>query len=156
MQKCLFLDRDGVINEDQGYTYKIEPFVFKEGIFDLCRKYLEEGFVIIIVTNQSGIGRGYYTEEDFHKLTNWMKGRFLEEKIAITEVFYCPHHVDGIGKYKKDCHDRKPNPGMILRAAKKYNIDLKQSVLIGDKETDIEAARRAGVGKTIFVKSSLP
>ena len=151
MQKCLFLDRDGVINEDQGYTHKIEDFVFRKGIFDLCRDYLKKDFIIVIVTNQSGIGRGYYTEGDFHKLTDWMKDRFLDEGIKITDVFFCPYHVDGIGKYKKDSNDRKPNPGMILRATEKHNIDLKNSVLIGDKETDIEAAKRAGVGKAILV-----
>jgi D-glycero-D-manno-heptose 1,7-bisphosphate phosphatase len=151
MQKCLFLDRDGVINEDRGYVYKIEEFVFREGIFDLCREYISKGFIIIIVTNQSGICHEYYTEEDFHKLTNWMKERFLEESIVITDVFFCPYHPDGVGKYKKESIYRKPNPGMILDEASKYNIDLKNSVLIGDKETDIEAGKTAGVEENILI-----
>lgn len=152
MKKCLFLDRDGVINEDRGYVHKVEDFVFKAGIFELCKDYISKGFIIIVVTNQSGIGRGYYTEEDFHVLTDWMKQQFLNEGITLTDVFYCPYHPDGLGKYKEDSFNRKPNPGMILEAAEKYNIDLKSSVLIGDRETDMEAGKRAGVGENILYK----
>jgi D-glycero-D-manno-heptose 1,7-bisphosphate phosphatase len=152
MKKCLFLDRDGVINEDRGYVHNVEDFVFKAGIFELCKDYVSKGFIIIVVTNQSGIGRGYYTEEDFHVLTDWMKQQFLNEGITLTDVFYCPYHPDGLGKYKEDSFNRKPNPGMILEAAEKYNIDLKNSVLIGDRETDMEAGKRAGVGKNILYR----
>lgn len=151
MQKCLFLDRDGVINEDYGYVYKIKDFVFKKDIFELCKKYLSGGFIIIIITNQSGIGRGYYTEKDFYKLTDWMKQQFLKKGIIITDVFFCPYYEKGIDKYKKGFENRKPNPGMILKAAKKYNIDLANSVLIGDRKTDIEAGENAGIGNNILI-----
>lgn len=146
MNKALFLDRDGVINVEKNYVYKIEDFEFIEGIFELVRSYQEKGFLIIVITNQSGIGRGYYTEEDFHKLNNWMIEQFKQKGIIITEVYYCPYHpTHGKGEYLKDSFDRKPNPGMILKAQEKYDIDLSQSVLIGDKESDIEAGRNAGI-----------
>ena len=146
MNKALFLDRDGVINVEKNYVYKIEDFEFIDGIFELAKSYQEKGFLIIVITNQAGIGRGYYTEEDFHKLNNWMIEQFKQRGIEITEVYYCPYHpTHGIGEYLKDSYDRKPNPGMILKAQEKYNIDLSQSILIGDKESDIEAGRNAGI-----------
>lgn len=153
MNKALFLDRDGVINVEKNYVYKIEDFEFIDGIFELVKSYQENGFLIIVITNQAGIGRGYYTEEDFHKLNNWMIEQFKQRGIKITEVYYCPYHpTHGIGEYLKDSFDRKPNPGMILKAQDKYKIDLSQSVLIGDKESDIEAGERVGVNKLILVK----
>jgi len=116
--KALILDRDGVVNLDKDYVYRIEDFEFIDGIFNLCRDAAAQGYLIFIITNQSGIGRGYYTEADFHALTDWMKARFHEEGVTITQVYFCPYHpVHGIGKYKQDSNDRKPNPGMILRAA---------------------------------------
>ncbi len=147
VNRALFLDRDGVINHDAGYTSSIENFNFIGGIFDLCRAAKQLGYLIIVVTNQAGIGRGYYSEEDFLKLTEWMCERFKAEGAMITEVFYCPYHLEhGVGEYKKESFDRKPNPGMILRAAEKYNIDLAQSIMIGDKDSDMQAANNAGVG----------
>ncbi len=147
VNRALFLDRDGVINHDAGYTSSIENFNFIDGIFDLCRKAKQLGYLIIVVTNQAGIGRGYYSEEDFLKLTEWMCERFKAEGAPITEVFYCPYHPEhGLGEYRKDSFDRKPNPGMILNAAKKYKIDLGHSIMIGDKESDMQAAIKAGVG----------
>jgi D-glycero-D-manno-heptose 1,7-bisphosphate phosphatase len=137
--KALFLDRDGVINIDKGYVHKIEDFEFIEGIFDLCKSYQDKGYLIIVITNQAGIARGYYTEEDFLKLSEWMKKEFAKKNVIITDIFYCPHHPDFTG----ECECRKPKPGMILEAAKKYNIDLSKSILIGDKITDIEAGKRA-------------
>jgi D-glycero-D-manno-heptose 1,7-bisphosphate phosphatase len=147
INRALFLDRDGVINHDGGYTSSIENFNFIDGIFDLCREAKQLGYLIIVVTNQAGIGRGYYTEEDFLKLTDWMCEHFKAEGAPITEFFYCPYHPEhGVGEYKKDSYDRKPNPGMILRAAEKYKIDLAQSIMIGDKDSDMQAASKAGVG----------
>ena len=145
--RALFLDRDGVINHDSGYTSSTENFQFIEGIFDLCRAAKQLGYLIIVVTNQAGIGRGYYTEADFLKLTEWMCKQFEAEGAPLTEVFYCPYHPEhGVGEYKKDSFDRKPNPGMILRAAEKYNLDLALSIMIGDKDSDMQAASKAGVG----------
>jgi D-glycero-D-manno-heptose 1,7-bisphosphate phosphatase len=156
MQKtALFLDRDGVINYDKGYTYSADDFHFIDGIFELCRAAKQRGYLLIVVTNQAGIGRGYYTEQDFLNLTDWMKQCFIEQSVPLTDVFYCPYHPEfGIGEYKKDSPDRKPNAGMLLRAAEKYQIDLLKSVMIGDKETDMLAAKYAGVGIRCFYATS--
>lgn len=145
--QALFLDRDGVINHDSGYTSDVENFYFIDGIFDVCRAARRLGYLLIVVTNQAGIGRGYYSEKDFSVLTKWMCEQFESEGAPITDVFYCPFHpVYGIGDYKSDSFDRKPNPGMLLQAAKIYNLDLKRSVMIGDKSSDMQAALNAGVG----------
>jgi D-glycero-D-manno-heptose 1,7-bisphosphate phosphatase len=145
--RALFLDRDGVINHDSGHTSDIENFKFISGIFDVCRAARKLKYLTIVVTNQSGIGRGYYSEKDFSILTKWMCNQFELEGAPITDVFYCPFHpVHGIGNYKTDSFDRKPNPGMLLKAAKLYNLNLRRSIMIGDKSTDIQAALNAGVG----------
>lgn len=144
MNKALFLDRDGVINTEIDYLYKIEDFEFIEGIFDLCKYYADLGFIIVVVTNQSGIARGYYDEKDFNSLTAWMIEEFLKHGIQIKKVYFCPHHPDVSG----ECGCRKPNPGMLLEACEEFDIDLKNSVLIGDKERDIEAGLNAGLRET--------
>lgn len=145
--RALFLDRDGIINHDDGYTSRAEDFKFIEGIFDLCRAAKQSDYLLIVVTNQAGIGRGYYSAPDFLALTAWMCGRFEAEGAPITEVFFCPDHPEhGIGPYRKDSFDRKPNPGMLLRAAERHRISLQDSIMIGDKESDMQAAKRAGVG----------
>lgn len=140
---ALFLDRDGVINIEKNYLYKIEDFEFVEGIFDLCRHYEQQGYLIIVVTNQSGIARGYYGEEDFATLTAWMKERFEQEGVTITHVYHCPHHPQISGP----CQCRKPHPGMLNDAVQTYRIDAAASLLVGDAERDIEAAVTAGVAK---------
>lgn len=145
--RALFLDRDGVINHDAGYTSSAENFRFIEGIFDLCRAARRSGYQVIVVTNQAGIGRGYYSEQDFFTLTEWMRERFETEGAPIADVFHCPYHPEnGVGYYKKDSFDRKPNPGMLLRAAKKHGLDLGGSIMIGDKDSDMQAASKAGIG----------
>jgi len=155
-KKSLFLDRDGVVNVDLDYVSKPSQVVFIEGVFDLCRYAIKKDYLIFIITNQSGIGRGYYTERDFIFLTKWMKHIFEKEKCPITKVFYCPYHpVYGIGKYKRDSQFRKPNPGMILRAQKRYDVDLQNSVLIGDKKTDIEAGLSAGIRLNILFSQNM-
>jgi D-glycero-D-manno-heptose 1,7-bisphosphate phosphatase len=144
--RALFLDRDGVINYDSGYTSSAENFRFIEGIFDLCRTAKRLGYLLIVVTNQAGIGRGYYSEQDFLTLTDWMLERFEAEGAPLNDVFYCPYHpVHGIGRYKKDSICRKPNPGMLLVAAKKYKLDMGSSIMIGDRDSDMQAAGKAGV-----------
>jgi len=146
-KRALFLDRDGVINHDAGYTSRVENLRLIDGIFDLCREATQSGYLLIVVTNQAGIGRGYYSEEEFLALTEWMCDRFKLEGVPITDVFYCPFHPEhGVGDYKKDSFDRKPNPGMLLRAAEKYGIDMSHSIMIGDKDSDMQAACKAGVG----------
>ncbi len=146
--KCaLFLDRDGVINHDSGYTSRAENFRFIDGIFELCCVAQRLGYLLIVVTNQAGIGRGYYSEQEYFALTDWMRERFETEGAPITDVFYCPYHSEyGVGYYKKDSFDRKPNPGMFLRAMEKHDLDMKRSIMIGDKDSDMQAAIKAGVG----------
>ena len=146
--KAIFLDRDGVINIDKQYVSKIEDFEFTEGIFDLLKYFQDLGYLLIVITNQSGIGRGYYTLEDFKTLTEWKLSRLSAEGIMIHEVYYCPHSPESL------CSCRKPSPEMLLRAKEKYDIDMRNSWMVGDKGTDIEAGKKAGVGKTVFIASS--
>ena len=149
--KALFLDRDGTINIEKNYVYKIEDFEFIDGIFELIKSYQEKGFLIFIITNQAGIARGYYTEKDYKALTDWMIKQFRKKGINITKVYHCPHHPEITGS----CNCRKPNPGMILDAIKEFNIDPVNSVLIGDKKSDILAGKRAGLGKNIYIQDLL-
>lgn len=149
--KALFLDRDGVINFDYGYVCRIDNFHFIEGIFTLCQKAQELGYLIIIVTNQSGIARGYYTEKEFLELSAWVEKQFHNHGIYISKTYYCPYHLEGvIESYRKDSEDRKPNPGMILKAISNFNIDANKSILIGDKGGDIQAAKNAKLAKSIL------
>lgn len=144
--KALFLDRDGVINVDKHHVYRIEDCEFVDGIFDLCREYKKQGYLIIVVTNQAGIAKGVYTEEDYFKFRDYVHEEFEKQRCAIDAEYYCPYHTEAtIDKYRKNSYDRKPNPGMLLKAASDYNIDLSKSILIGDKESDIEAGIAAGV-----------
>lgn len=152
--KAFFLDRDGVINIDHGYVCDVESFEFTPGVFEACQQIVKHGFEIIIVTNQAGIGRGYYTEEQYESLTKWMLEQFAEHQISIKDVRYCPHHAThGQGEYLKDCYSRKPNPGMIEGASKEHNIDLNSSVLVGDKFSDIQAGQRAGIPCLYLIQS---
>ncbi len=144
---ALFLDRDGVINIEKNYLHKIEDVEFVDGIFELCRHFQDLGYLIIVVTNQSGIARGMYTEKDFEILSAWMIEKFKNENVEITCIYHCPHHPDFSG----ECECRKPKPKMLLDAQKDYNIDMKKSLMIGDSERDIEAAIRAGVGQTALL-----
>ena len=143
MSKALFLDRDGTINVDYGYVHEPDRFVFIDGIFDFCRRAQDFGYLIIVITNQSGIERGYFTEEDFDVITKHMIDKFAENGVIVTDVFHCPS-LSG--------PDRKPEPGMFLKARAKYDIDMTVSVNIGDRARDLEAGRRAGVGKNILFK----
>jgi len=145
--KTIFLDRDGVINKDLGYLYRIDDFEFIEGVFDACYFFNEQGFKIIIISNQSGIGRGYYSEKDYHKLNDWMLAQFNKENIKILDTYYCPHSPESL------CECRKPKPGMLLKAKNKYSINMKKSWIIGDRDTDIKAANLAGITNTILVRS---
>lgn len=138
------MDRDGVVNVDTDYLYRKEEFEFIDGIFELCTAYQAKGYLIVIVTNQSGIARGRYSEADFAHLSAWMVGEFGKRGIKIAGVYHCPHHPDVTGR----CSCRKPEPGMLLQAAQEFGIDLEHSLMIGDKERDIAAAHRAGVKET--------
>lgn len=137
MHKALFLDRDGVINVDFGYVHDPADVVFIDGIFDFCRIAQERGYLIIIVTNQSGIARGIFTEEDFLRTMDYIKQAFAQKGVGITDVLYCPYLTG---------EDRKPRPGMFLRAQAKWDIDMGSSVSVGDSERDVVAGQEAGVG----------
>ena len=148
--KALFMDRDGVINVDKNYVYKIADCEFIEGIFDFCREAKEEGYKLIVITNQAGIAKNKYSKVDYFNLRDYIHKTFSQKGCALDAEYYCPYHPEAIiQEYKKDSYDRKPNPGMILKAAKDFNIDLEQSILIGDKESDIESAQKAGIGTSI-------
>lgn len=145
-RKALFLDRDGVINVEKNYVCRIEDFEFLPGIFDLCTLAMRLGYRLVIITNQAGIGRGYYSEADYQRLTDWMLDEFRTRGIEIDRVYHCPYHpMAGIGEYRRDSFDRKPNPGMILQARDELGLDLCRSVMVGDKDSDIEAGIAAGV-----------
>lgn len=145
--KTIFLDRDGVINKEVGYLHKIEDFEFINGVFDACLYFQSLGYQIIIVTNQSGIARGYYNESDFHVVNNWMLAKFKNNNINILDVFFCPHGPES------NCECRKPKPGMFNQANNKHGINMEKSWMIGDKEADVQAANTAGIKNTILVKS---
>jgi D-glycero-D-manno-heptose 1,7-bisphosphate phosphatase len=146
--KALFLDRDGVINIDHGYVGRIEDFQFVEGVLPMIRLAQEAGYLPIVVTNQSGIGRGYYTREDFEAVTRYMIEKMREAGIEISreQVFFCPHAPE------EGCACRKPRPGMLLEAKERFGLDMEASWMIGDKASDIEAARAAGVGRRILIR----
>ena len=150
MNKALFLDRDGVINVEKDYLYKVEDFEFIDGIFELCKHFQDAGYVIFVVTDQSGIDRGYYSDDDFKKLSSWMLDEFLQREIKITKVYHCPYHPDISGEH--EC--RKPNPGMLLEAKNTFDIDMQNSLMIGDKERDIEAGINAGLKRNYFFDAS--
>jgi len=149
MRKALFLDRDGVINVDKVHVFSKDDFEFTPGIFDLCRKFSEGGYIIIVITNQAGIAKGLYTEGDYKILTEWMVSQFAEKGVTISKVYHCSHHPDITGP----CDCRKPNPGMIFQAIKDFDLEIDQCVLIGDKESDLEAGRRAGIPEKNLILS---
>ena len=158
MQKrAVFLDRDGVINVNHGYVHDVESFKFIDGIFEVARAAHDRGYTLIVVTNQSGIGRGYYSEQQFNNLTEWMCNEFLSEGAPIEKVYFSPFHpTAGIGAYRKDDISRKPHPGMIHQAQSEMNLHLKSSILIGDNAIDIQAGIAAGVGLNILFAQKKP
>ena len=157
MNKAVFLDRDGVINHDHAYVSKIEDFEFIDGVFEACQQFINQGYMIIVVTNQSGIGRGYYSEQDFNHLTDWMKSEFAKRDVPITQVYFCPHHPKkALPEYLKECDCRKPMPGMLNQAIKQFDIDVMQSIMVGEKISDLQAAQAAGIKTKILVKAGKP
>jgi D-glycero-D-manno-heptose 1,7-bisphosphate phosphatase len=145
--RALFLDRDGVINVDRGYVHRPEDFEFVDGVFSVVHRAAELGLCTVVVTNQAGIARGFYSESDFESLTRWMCRRFSAEGAPLTAVYHCPYHAEGLGQWRVADHpDRKPNPGMLKRAISELSLDARRSLLVGDQETDILAARSAELG----------
>ncbi|MFN2925952.1 D-glycero-beta-D-manno-heptose 1,7-bisphosphate 7-phosphatase [Lachnospiraceae bacterium YH-ros2228] len=145
LSKAVFLDRDGTINVEKQYLYKKEEFEFLPGVLDGLKLLQKAGYLLVIVTNQSGIARGYYSEDQFHDLNNWMLSKLEEYGITITKVYYCPHHPNAIvEKYKMDCECRKPKLGMYQKAVQEYGIDLNNSYAIGDKIRDCAICKDSG------------
>jgi D-glycero-D-manno-heptose 1,7-bisphosphate phosphatase len=154
---ALFLDRDGVLNEDQGYVHRWDDFRWIEGAREAVAAFNQAGWLVIVVTNQSGVGRGYYTEDDMHALHGRMTEELAQAGGHIDAFYHAPQHPEAaVEAYRHpDPPDRKPNPGMILRALAEWPIDRERSVLIGDKVSDMEAATRAGVRGVLFPGGNL-
>lgn len=146
MNKAIILDRDGTINIEKDYLHKVEDFEFEEGVIEGLKILADLGYIFVVVTNQSGIARGYYTEDDLHVLNTYI-GKVLEkEGIKIEKFYYCPHHLEkGVGKYRVDCECRKPKPGMLEEAIKEFDIDREKSFMVGDNISDIQAGINANV-----------
>ena len=146
-RSALFLDRDGVINVDRGFVSRRTDFEWQPGIFDVARTAIGLGMTLVVVTNQSGIGRGYYTEADYQAVTAYMRERFAQEDAPLAAVYYCPFHPEAERpEYRAAAHPwRKPRPGMLLAARDELGLDLSRSALIGDRWIDIEAGAAAGV-----------
>ena len=155
-KSAVFLDRDGVINKDLGYVFKIDDVEWISGSIEAIKLLNKKNFLVFVVTNQSGVARNFYSENDVNKLHRWMKNILKEKNAIINEFSYCPHHPDAINKkYRKEGNCRKPNPGMIDKIIKNWQIDRKSSFLIGDNDTDIEAAYKAKINGYKFTSNNL-
>ena len=152
--KTIFLDRDGVINKDAGYVGKWADFHFLPGVVDALRILMEKRFQIIIVTNQSGIARGYYTESEYLDLEKMIEDHLSQLGITITATYYCPHYPSGlVPEYSIECQCRKPKTGMLTRAAEEHSIDFSKSIMIGDKKSDMQAAQSVGIQNAYLIQS---
>jgi len=151
---AVFLDRDGVINQDTGYVSCVDDFHFIDGTIEALQILKKKGYCLVVVTNQSGIARGYFTEEQFMSLTEWMDWSLADRDVDLDGIYFCPHHpTAGVGEYRQECTCRKPAPGMLLDAAKDLKIDLANSYMVGDKAGDLQAAKAAGVGHKVLVRT---
>lgn len=150
---ALFLDRDGVINEDLGHVHRVEDFHFLPDVLVSCRKVYLAGYHLVVVTNQAGIAKGYYSVEDFENLSRWMSVQFRDAGAPLSGIYYCPHHPDGsVRKFRMTCDCRKPAPGLLLQARRELAIDMKRSILVGDKNSDVLAGQAAGIGHCYSVR----
>jgi D-glycero-D-manno-heptose 1,7-bisphosphate phosphatase len=154
MKRAVFLDRDGVINRDRGYVHRWEDFEFLPGVLAAARRLVEREWTLVVVTNQSGIARGYFTEETYRALTRRMTEVFTVQGAPLAGVYHCPHHPEGrVAALAVACDCRKPAPGMFLRASDELGLSLPDSVMVGDKPSDVVAARNAGVGRSFLIRS---
>ena len=154
MRRAAFIDRDGVINEELDYVHRVEDFHILPGVVDGLRLLAESGFALVVVTNQAGIAKGYYTEQDFQHLTAHMRTAFKAQGVELAAVYHCAHHPDGVVPgLSGPCDCRKPQPGMLFQAARDLGLDLARSVMVGDKPSDTQAGRAAGVAWTVLVES---
>ena len=156
MNKAIFLDRDGTLNIDHGYVHEIDNFKFIDGTIDALRELKKMGYMLVLVTNQSGIARSYFSEEQFLQLTEWMDWSLAEQDVDLDGIYYCPHHPEGKGEYKEDCDCRKPKSGMLLQAIKELKIDPTQSIMVGDKVEDLKAGIGAKVKMNVLVRTGKP
>ncbi len=152
MKRAVFIDRDGTINREKKYLYLVDEFEFIPGAPEAIRLLNEAGFLVVVVTNQSGVARGYYTEEDVHLLHRHIASQLEMSGARVDCWQICPHHPSGRGSYALPCRCRKPLPGMLLEAARRFDVDLASSIMIGDKLVDMEAGRLAGC-RTILVRT---
>ena len=153
---ALFLDRDGVINVDHNYVYRAENFEWIEGAAEAIRAFNQRNWWVFVVTNQSGIARGYYTEEQMQELHVWLGQELAARDAKIDRIYHCPYHEDGtIDRYRRDSFDRKPKPGMLIQAMTDFPVEKERSFLIGDKQADLEAAKAAGIRGFMFTGGNL-
>ena len=156
-QKAIFLDRDGTINVDHGYVHEIDNFEFIDGVIDAMRELKKMGFALVVVTNQSGIARGKFTEAQFETLTEWMDWSLADRDVDLDGIYYCPHHPQGsVEEFRQVCDCRKPHPGMLLSARDYLHIDMAASYMVGDKLEDMQAAAAANVGTKVLVRTGKP
>jgi D-glycero-D-manno-heptose 1,7-bisphosphate phosphatase len=156
MKPALFLDRDGVLNKDVEYAYRPDQIEWTEGAFEAVKMANEAGYRVFVVTNQSGIGRGMFTEQDVKDLHHWMADEMRKHKARIDGFFYCPHHAtEGKGAYQVDCNCRKPKPGLLVQAMERFPTRKMGSFLVGDKERDLQAAKAAGIDAHLYTDGSL-
>lgn len=156
MKKAIFLDRDGTLNIDYGYVHEIEQFQFIEGSIEALQQLKAMGYLLVLVTNQSGIARGYFSEAQFLQLTEWMDWSLADRDVDLDGIYYCPHHIEGKGEYLQDCDCRKPKSGMLLQAIKDLQIDPEHSFMIGDKLEDLLAGKGANIKTNILVRTGKP
>lgn len=154
-RRAIFLDRDGVINVNHGYVHTIAETEWVPGIFDLCQVATRAGYALVVVTNQAGIARGYYSDAQFRDYMCWVHGQFEEKGAPLLATWYCPHHPEaGVGVLRVECECRKPKPGMIVAACETLGISASESILIGDQQSDLDAARAAGVRESFKIDPS--
>lgn len=154
---AIFLDRDGTLNVDHGYVSDIDHFQFIDGAIEALRLLKQRGFLLVLVTNQSGIARGYFSEDDFLQLTEWMDWSLADRGVDLDGIYYCPHHPQAtVDAWRQTCNCRKPQPGMLLEAQQALGIDMARSVMVGDRLADIDAGWAAGVGTTVLVRTGKP
>lgn len=153
-RKAAFIDRDGVLNEERAFVHRAEDFTFLPGAIEALRELKAAGYLLVIVTNQSGIARGLYSEADYLALTEHVRQQLAAQGIGLDAVEYCPHLPDApVARYRVECACRKPKPGMLRRAIQALAIDPAASFLVGDRQSDVEAGRAAGINRCFLVRT---
>jgi D-glycero-D-manno-heptose 1,7-bisphosphate phosphatase len=153
-RKAAFIDRDGVLNEERAFVHRIEDWALLPGAVEALRLLKAAGYLLVVITNQSGIARGLYSEDDYRVLTEHMRERLAAAGASLDAVEHCPHLPDApVGRYRADCDCRKPKPGMLKRAILALDIEPSASFLVGDRLSDVEAGRAAGIGRCFLVRT---